>query len=37
MKSLEDFIKRKTGSIVKPFDRDKQYGKRDPYNPNDCK
>ena len=37
METLENFIKQKLGSEVKPFDRDKEYGRRQPYNENDCK
>ena len=37
METVEKFIKSKPGSKVTPFDRNKEYGTRHPYNKDDCK
>jgi hypothetical protein len=36
MSNLEKFIKSKTGAEVKPFDKNKDYAHRFPYNEDDC-
>ena len=36
MSNLEKFIKSKTGAVVKPFDKNKDYAHRFPYNEADC-
>jgi hypothetical protein len=36
MKNLEKFIKAKTGAAVNPFDKNKNYAHRFPYNEDDC-
>ncbi len=36
MTALEKFIKAKTGAVVEPFDKNKEYAKRFEYNKDDC-
>lgn len=36
MTNLENFIKAKTGAVVKPFDKNKVYANRFEYDEQDC-